>query len=401
MTTPKFPADWSVKSLAAIPCEVIDCHHSTPVWTSSGHLVIRNQNIRNGKLDLAEQSYTDALHFQERIRRAKPTAGDIVITREAPMGQVCMIPKDLQCCLGQRMVLLRITSVGAHGNYVLYALQSEAMQKYIAVTGGTGSTVSNLRIPVIKALSIPLPSDSEQRAIATALSDVDALIAGLEKLIAKKRDLQQAAMQQLLTGQTRLPGFSGDWVHKQLGDVIREISDGGTPSTSDSRNFGGDVPWVVIDDIQQKIVMTRTTLTEKGLQACAARLWPQGALIVSTGATIGEVGILQVSAATKQGICGIIFDLLLATPEYMQYWFVNNRKLLLSKAQGSSIKEVRAPTLVTLSLSIPGIDEQTAIAGILDDMDSDISTCESRLAKTRELKQGMMQELLTGNTRLI
>lgn len=129
MTIHKFPADWGVKSLASIPCEVIDCHHSTPVWTSSGFVVIRNQNIRNGKLDLSEQSFTDATHYRERIRRAEPTAGDIVITREAPMGQVCMIPKDLQCCLGQRMVLLRSTESSAHGNYLLYALQSEAMQR--------------------------------------------------------------------------------------------------------------------------------------------------------------------------------------------------------------------------------------------------------------------------------
>lgn len=89
-------------------CEaIVDCPHSTPAWTDSGVVVLRNQNIRNGRLDLSEPSYTDERHFAERTRRAVPRQGDLVITREAPMGEVCMIPPGLRCCLGQRMVLLR------------------------------------------------------------------------------------------------------------------------------------------------------------------------------------------------------------------------------------------------------------------------------------------------------
>ena len=84
---------------------VVDCHHSTPVWTDTGVIVLRNQNIRNGRLDLSEPSYTDERHYAERTRRAAPRSDDLVITREAPMGEVCMVPAGLRCCLGQRMVL--------------------------------------------------------------------------------------------------------------------------------------------------------------------------------------------------------------------------------------------------------------------------------------------------------
>src|SRR5688500_11637872 len=86
--------------------EIVDCPHSTPVWTDSGFVVLRSHNIRRGRLDLSSCSYTDLRHFLERTRRARPQAGDLVITREAPMGEVCLIPKGLKCCLGQRMVLL-------------------------------------------------------------------------------------------------------------------------------------------------------------------------------------------------------------------------------------------------------------------------------------------------------
>src|SRR5260221_2248627 len=89
-------------------CErIVDCPHSTPKWTDHGFIVLRNQNIRNGRLDLSSPSYTDAKHYKHRINRAKPVAGDIIFTREAPMGEVCIIPDGLQCCVGQRQVLLR------------------------------------------------------------------------------------------------------------------------------------------------------------------------------------------------------------------------------------------------------------------------------------------------------
>lgn len=155
-------------------CEaIVDCPHSTPAWTGRGVIVLRNQNIRNGRLDLSESSFTDEKHFAERTRRATPKEGDIVITREAPMGEVCMIPAGLRCCLGQRMVLLRPNRERTESRYLLYALQSNAVQHEIGVNEGTGSTVSNLRIPLLESLPIPVRSLPEQRAIAHILGTLD------------------------------------------------------------------------------------------------------------------------------------------------------------------------------------------------------------------------------------
>ena len=127
-------------------CErIVDCPHSTPVWTDYGPIVLRSQNIRNGRLDLSAPSYTDNAHFQARTRRAAPTEGDLVITREAPMGEVCIIPPGLQCCLGQRMVLLRPNRAKVDSRYLFFALQSNSVRHEIFVNEGTGSTVSNLK----------------------------------------------------------------------------------------------------------------------------------------------------------------------------------------------------------------------------------------------------------------
>ncbi|EIC20147.1 restriction endonuclease S subunit [Thiorhodovibrio frisius] len=136
-------------------CEfVIDCPHFTPKWTDSGFVVIRNQNIRDGRLNLTEPSFTHQEDFERRIKRAKPIAGDIIFTREAPMGEVCLIPEGLECCLGQRQVLLRPKKeIDRH--YLFYSLRSEYARHQIFWNEGTGSTVSNVRIPALKSLRIP------------------------------------------------------------------------------------------------------------------------------------------------------------------------------------------------------------------------------------------------------
>lgn len=136
-------------------CElIVDCPHSTPKWTKSGYIVLRNQNIRNGSLDLSSPSFTDENGYKSRIKRAEPKAGDIVLTREAPMGEVCLIPEGVKCCLGQRQVLLR-PKKEVSGEYLFWALQSPFVQHQVSWNEGTGTTVSNIRIPVLKAFEIP------------------------------------------------------------------------------------------------------------------------------------------------------------------------------------------------------------------------------------------------------
>ena len=172
-TNPTNPSSVEPLTLEQV-CEGIwDCPHSTPRWTDDGVLVLRSHNIRNGRLNLSRVSFTDSAHFRQRTARAKPQPGDIVITREAPMGEVCMLPEGLRCCLGQRMVLLRPDCRRAIGGFLLYALQSRHAQTQILWNEGTGSTVSNLRIPVLKALRILLPPLAQQRSIARILGALD------------------------------------------------------------------------------------------------------------------------------------------------------------------------------------------------------------------------------------
>ena len=149
-------SDWGEQTLDGLCLLISDCPHATPKWTESGVIVLRNQNIKAGRLDLSNPSFTDEAHYINRTQRAVPEKGDIVITREAPMGDVCIIPEGLKCCLGQRQVLLRPNPEKVDNSFLLYALQSPYLQHQIGWNEGTGSTVSNLRIPVLKALKVPI-----------------------------------------------------------------------------------------------------------------------------------------------------------------------------------------------------------------------------------------------------
>ncbi|SEC95716.1 type I restriction enzyme, S subunit [Pseudomonas saponiphila] len=151
---------------------ITDCPHSTPKWADEGVVVLRSSNIKGGELDLSSPSFTDHISFKERVKRAAPESGDIVITREAPMGEVCLIPAGLECCLGQRMVLLKVNQKKISSQYLLFALQSEFVQKQIRKSDRTGSTVSNLCLPDLRALEIPiLENTSNVAAALKAITD--------------------------------------------------------------------------------------------------------------------------------------------------------------------------------------------------------------------------------------
>lgn len=330
------------------------------------------------------------------------------------MGLACMIPEGLRCCLGQRMVLLRVDRQVADHRYVLFSLLSEHVQRAISILGGTGSTVGNLRIPVLKGLQIIVPKISEQMSIADALSDVDALLSGLDKLIAKKRDLKQAAMHQLLTGKTRLPGFSGEWVVRRLGDHLKFLKSG----TNSRAELGeeGDVKYLHYGDIHTS---RDAFLTVSGREMPhlppakaegLARL--QNGDLVFADASEDLTGVAKsveiCSVGDEQIVSGlhtiaVRFDKLVLVDGFKAHlqFIPSFRNHLLRLVAGTKVFSTNRAHISSCELALPSAVEQDAIAQVLNDIDADLATLVGRREKTKLLKQGMMQELLTGETRLI
>ena len=164
---------YNIISLESLCKEIIDCPHSTPKWQNEGIPVIRNYNLKDGKIDCTNLSFVSEEDYNERVKRAIPEESDIIISREAPMGVVGIVPKGFKCCLGQRLVLLKIDKSKCIPKYLLYSLMSEYVQLQIRRINRTGSIVSNLNISSLKELKILLHNFEEQRKIANILSAID------------------------------------------------------------------------------------------------------------------------------------------------------------------------------------------------------------------------------------
>ena len=197
---------------------VVDCPHSTPKWTANGKIVIRNNNIKHGRIDFSSPSYTDDEHFAQRIKRAKPQPGDIIITREAPIGDVGMIPENTECCLGQRMVLLRANQSVCDNFYLLYSLQSLYVQHQISWSDGTGTTVSNLRIPHLEQIQIPYLPLEQQAKISSVLRALEEKIENNRRLNDNLEQQAQAIYHERF--ETVSPNdLPSDWRIVTLGEV--------------------------------------------------------------------------------------------------------------------------------------------------------------------------------------
>jgi type I restriction enzyme S subunit len=302
------------------------------------------------------------------------------------------------------IIRVRLDRGKAHPLFYYYFFASPVGRSLIgAIVAGTN--VKGIRATELKELVVPHPSNAEQRAIATALADMDGLLGSLDALIAKKKAIKQGAMQQLLTGKQRLTGFDGEWVVKRLGEVV-EFRTGGTPSTAVASYWCGSLRWMNSGELNLKRVQeVEGRITELGLNESSTSLLPSHCVLIGLagqGKTRGTAAINLVPLCTNQSIAAMLpsknHD-----PEFL-YQLMDSKydelRLLSDGGGGRGGLNLRSLTSLELRLP-PSVQEQTAIAEVLSDMDAEIGALEARRAKTALLKQGMMQELLTGRVRLV
>jgi type I restriction enzyme S subunit len=246
------------------------------------------------------------------------------------------------------------------------------------------------KLPII----VP-PTIEEQISIATAINDTDSLIDNLEKLIAKKRNIKQGAMQKLLQSKK-------GWEVKKLGEIA-EMFSGGTPLTSISNYYNGNIPWVVIADITKAgkyISETEKTISNDGVANSSAKLFKKGILLFAMYASIGKTTIALMDTTCNQAILGIQ-PKLIAT-EYLYYFLSFNERKFATMGQTGTQSNLSKDMVQKIEIPLPPtLEEQTHIATILSDMDAEIAALETKLVKYRNIKLGMMQNLLTGKIRLV
>lgn len=429
------PLGWETNNIEDLCEAVIDCPHSTPAWTDAGKLVLRSQNIRNGRLDLSQKSFTDTEHFTARNRRIVPTGGDLVITREAPMGEVCLLPDGLECCLGQRMVLLRPDCNQCDPRYLLYAIQSPHVQNQIGWSEGTGSTVSNLRIPHLKALEIKTPSLPEQRAIASVLGSLDDKIELNRRM---NRTLEQMAaatfkawfvdfdpVRAKASGATTFPGMPQQtfdalpttfqdsplgpipegWDAGELGDIVG-LQNGFAFKSKDWQNAG--TPVVKIGSVKPGIVdlsQVSYVSDEIAEQSERYRLLTGDLLIGMTG-YVGEAGLVPHcdSAPLLNQRVGR-FTLADRGTKHLGFIYCFTRRpefkpLVESKSHGTAQANVSSKDILSIPLVVPPAMFQDAfnatVRNYLDAILANVYQAQT-LADTRD---ALLPKLLSGEVRV-
>ena len=401
------PEDWDVSYLESITDSkrtisygIVQTGPSLP----NGIRCLRVVDIENGKIN-KEDIITTSKAINDAYKRTILRIDDLVMPLRGKVGDVAIVTEDLAGCNLTRGVAL----IAVRPNWSAHFYQqyiSSSSTRIRLEQSMNGSALQEIPIATLRSFKIALPpTKAEQEAIAEALSDADALIESVEQLVTKKRHLKQGVMQDLLTGKKRLPGFSGKWEVKPL-DAVAEIRSGGTPSTNQPDFWDGGILWCTPTDITalkgiKYLTQTSRTISSQGLKCSSAELIPANSVVMTSRATIGECAINVVPVATNQGFKNFI-PLQNIDGEFLYYLLQTKKQEFISLCGGSTFLEIGKTQLASFEIELPKEkSEQTAIATILSDMDAEIAELDAQLAKARAIKQGMMNNLLTGKIRLI
>ncbi|MBL7661880.1 restriction endonuclease subunit S [bacterium] len=401
------PHDWVIRCIGDV-CEIngrIGFRGYTVsdiVREGEGAITISPSNIKDGQMDFAGCTYLSWFKYEESPE-IKVNNGDILLVKTGSTFGKTAIVRNLpqRATVNPQVVVLKKFKIS--GDFLGYMMGFGIIQKQIAsfIVGGAIPTLSQQAVANFK---LPVPQNvSEQQSIATALSDTDALISSLEKLIEKKRNIKQGAMQELLTGKRRLPGFSGKWDERSIGDLVQVDPENLQSKTPSSYKF----KYISLEAIDRGILLSLQDHEFKTAPSRARRIVRRNDILIAT-VRPNLMSHYYVDGEVQNTICSTGFSVLRCdetgthAPYIFQHFFADslNRQinLLLS---GSNYPAINSRDVKELVVPYPEYQEQVAIASAIQSMTQEINALVQQVAKYKSLKQGMMQNLLTGKIRLI
>ena len=396
------PEDWSASTVGAEfrvqLGKMLDAANNAGVSKP----YIGNRSVQWGRIDLTGIE-TVALTSAD-LHRFRLRSGDLLVCEGGEIGRAAIWDAPIRECYFQK-ALHRLRPTRGYDAYLMMSmLQRWASIGHLA-DYVTQTSIAHLPKDKFETVPLPVPPAAEQHAIAAVLSDVDALIGSLEALIAKKRAIKRAAMQQLLTGRTRLPGFDGEWEVRRLGELGAFRKGKGIRRT-ELRDTG--FPCVRYGELYtryENYVIHPVSRIPTDVAATALRIERGELLLAGSGETAEEIGICVAYIGEEPAYAGgdiIVLRMSGEDPVYLAH-LLNAPVAARQKArmaQGDAVVHIRSDHLAEVEFPLPPLSEQRAIAAVFTDMDDEIDALERRLDKTRAIKQGMMQQLLTGAVRL-
>ncbi|MDO5433768.1 restriction endonuclease subunit S [Eubacterium sp.] len=366
----------------------------TDVYHNSG---IKAKDVK-GKVSLSK----------DEIRRFEVRKNDVFFTRtsETPeeVGLSAVLLEDIQDCVFSGFVLRgRPKNDKLVGEYCKYCFSTKHVREEI-VKNCTYTTRALTNGKVLSAIEIPVPLKEEQEKIADALSAFEQYIDDLAELIEKKKGIRDGALEDLVSGKTRINGFSSERKEYSINDITRVVITGGTPSTAREEYYNGDIPWLASTEIHQKRITKPTTyITELGLSNSSAKIAPENSVLIALagqGKTRGTVAYLTKPMALNQSLAALVTNEK-CNSEFLYYMiesmYVPLRELSSGGGRGGLNKKLIKGVIVTIPVDV---DEQEAIAKTLLAMDEEIRDLEAEREKIIRIREGAMDDLLTGRVRL-
>ena len=315
------------------------------------------------------------------LRSVIVRAGDFILSNSMSFGRPYVV--DIDGCIHDGWLKLSKFTRSADPEFLVYLLSSRAItSQYESLAAGSG--VKNLNKEVVSKVALVLPQLAEQRAIAEVLSGFDEHLANLDELIAKKKAIRDGALEELITGRTRIADYKDPWVTRSARELLSDVITGGTPSTAIDEYWNGSIPWLSSTEIYQRMVSRPTrSISEKGLENSSAQIAPAGSVLIALagqGKTRGTSAFLTRDMALNQSLAEELRG--------------------LSSGDGGR-GGLNKTLLWNLWFTLPSnLQEQCAIAEVLLGMDEEIRLLEEERAKVERLKSGAMDDLLTGRVRL-
>ena len=407
----RIPLDWdatSIDKLCTLKARIGWQGLTTGEYLLQGdYILITGTDFKDGYIDWKNCCYVSKWRY-DQDNNIQIKEGDVLISKDGTIGKVAFlnsIPGPGTLNSGVFIVRPKQGDI-VNQAYLSWIFKSIWFKSFIDQLTA-GSTINHLYQKDFVKFQLVYPKDkSEQTRIATALSNIDALISELGRLIEKKHAIKQGAMQQLLTGKKRLKGFSELWTQKKLGEDAT-ILRGGSPRPiedyiTDSQN---GLNWIKIGDVKPEDKYLRKTaekIKKEGLSK--TRQVKKGDLILSNSMSFGRPYILDIDGCIHDGWL-VIQDYQEAYDMQFLYYILCSDAIMnqyVSMAAGSSVQNLNKEKVANVLLYVPtSLQEQSAIAPVLSSMDEEISALEAKRKKYTAIKQGMMQQLLTGKIRLI
>lgn len=391
------PVNWEVKKLGAV-VKSVSYGSSSKSKPFGGVPVLRMGNIQGGRFDFADLVYTDD---PSEIAKYLLEYNDVLFNRTNTVdlvGKTAIYKGEMPAIFAGYLIRINIKKDELDPDFLNYWLNTKIAQSYGQLVLSVAVGQANINGTKLKTYPIPLPPTiAEQTAIATALSDADALISSLEKLIAKKRNIKQGAMQKLLEPKE-------GWEVKTLKELAK-FRRGSFPQPYGLDKWYDDtngMPFVQVYDVNDNFTLKSETKRRISKDAQDMSVFiEKGSIIITLQGSIGRIAITQYDAYVDRTL--LFFESFIVP--FDKYFFLLTIFQLFEmekeKAPGGIIKTITKEALSSFTISYPDIEEQGRIATILSDMNSELSILETKLEKYRNVKLGMMQNLLTGKIRLV